>query len=103
MIINPVVHIIAAILDHPSVFMGGPSQQSIRKAERMIDALQSSGYKIVSEKDAERYMHLAKAICRMQGIDPDELISDHGHEAWELLGYETVQQEMHDSDKYRSR
>lgn len=30
---------IAAILDHPSVYMGGPSQQSIRKAIKIIEAL----------------------------------------------------------------
>jgi len=30
---------IASILDHPSVYMGGPSQQSLRKAIRIIEAL----------------------------------------------------------------
>ncbi len=30
---------IAAILDHPSVYMGGPSQNSMRKANSIIDAL----------------------------------------------------------------
>jgi len=30
---------IASILDHPSVFMGGPSPQSVRKAIRIIQAM----------------------------------------------------------------
>ena len=30
---------IASILDHPSVYMGGPSQQSVRKAIKIIQAL----------------------------------------------------------------
>lgn len=31
---------IAAILDHPSVFMGGPSRQNMKKAEKIIYYLQ---------------------------------------------------------------
>lgn len=30
---------IASALDHPSVFMGGPSQQSVRKAIRIVSML----------------------------------------------------------------
>ena len=48
----------------------------------------------------EKYRALAKAICRMQGLDPDEIISDHGHECWELVGYETVQQEVRDNETF---
>jgi hypothetical protein len=31
---------IASMLDHPSVFMGGPSQQNQRKADRIIQHLE---------------------------------------------------------------
>lgn len=30
---------IAAMLDHPSVFMGGPSPQSVRRAVRIVERL----------------------------------------------------------------
>lgn len=31
---------IASIIDFPSVYMGGPSQQSVRKAIKIIEALE---------------------------------------------------------------
>lgn len=37
------VWLIASMLDHPSVFMGGPSQRSIRRARDIIDALKAEG------------------------------------------------------------
>ena len=40
---DPVVVSIAHILDHPSVYMGGPSQQSLRKAQRIVAYLEESG------------------------------------------------------------
>jgi hypothetical protein len=43
-----------------------------------------------------RYEALARAECRRQGIAPDELISDAGHVAWELVGYEAARKEMPD-------
>lgn len=45
---------------------------------------------------ASRYEALARAECRRQGIAPDELISDAGHAAWELVGYEAARKEMPD-------
>ncbi|HQT78001.1 MAG TPA: hypothetical protein PLD10_13180 [Rhodopila sp.] len=45
---------------------------------------------------AKRYEALARAECRRQGIAPDELISDAGHAAWELVGYEAAKREMPD-------
>ena len=42
---------IAAILDHPSVYMGGPSQQSIRKAIRIVEILLKE-YEIQPRKEA---------------------------------------------------
>ena len=33
---------IASILDHPSVYMGGPSQASMRKADEIIMSLENS-------------------------------------------------------------
>jgi hypothetical protein len=38
------VHIIASMLDYPSVYMGGPSRASRRKAERIWQTLQDEGY-----------------------------------------------------------
>lgn len=35
-------HVIASILDHPSVYMGGPSQNSLRKADRIVKFLVES-------------------------------------------------------------
>ncbi len=49
---DPVVANIAAILDYPSVYMGGPSQQSLRKAQRIVDYLQRSGL-IQKRKDED--------------------------------------------------
>ena len=43
-----------------------------------------------------KYMLLAKALCRMQGIDPDEIIDDRGDEAWMLVGYDTARKEWND-------
>lgn len=33
----------ASIMDHPSVFMGGPSQQNLRKAKSIADMLEEFG------------------------------------------------------------
>lgn len=40
-----------------------------------------------------RYRAVASALCRERGLVPDELISDAGHEVWELVGHEAVQKE----------
>ena len=34
---------IAQFLDHPSIYMGGPSRVSLRKAEKIMDYLQEEG------------------------------------------------------------
>jgi RecJ-like exonuclease len=34
---------IASIIDHPSVFMGGPSHNSMRKAQRIVTELKREG------------------------------------------------------------
>lgn len=34
---------IASIIDHPSVYMGGPSHNSMRKAERIVTELKREG------------------------------------------------------------
>lgn len=51
---------------------------------------------IAKERDhyAKLYEALAKAECKRQGIPPNEQISDAGHEAWELVGYEAACKEM---------
>lgn len=38
-----VKRMIACILDSPSVFMGGPSQNNLRRAGQIMDALEGSG------------------------------------------------------------
>lgn len=43
-----------------------------------------------------RYRAVSRALCRARGINPDELISDAGHEAWELAGHEAVIQDKAD-------
>lgn len=51
---------------------------------------------IAVERDcyAKLFEALAKAECKHQHIRPDEQISDAGHEAWELVGYEAACKEM---------
>lgn len=41
--LDKAVWLIASMLDHPSVFMGGPSQRSIRRARDIIKALKTEG------------------------------------------------------------
>lgn len=43
-VLDPVLWLIASVLDYPSVYMGGPSQHSRRKAQRIIDALDAEGW-----------------------------------------------------------
>ncbi len=50
----PEVHIIAAMLDYPSIYMGGPSARSIDKAVRIIAALGAAGFQ-VREANDERH------------------------------------------------
>ena len=38
----------------------------------------------------EQYRLLAHAYCRTAGIAPNELISDAGHEAWELAAHDAI-------------
>lgn len=42
--------LIASVLDYPSVYMGGPSMQSRKKAERIIEALDAEGWTLTQEK-----------------------------------------------------
>ena len=35
---------LASILDHPSVYMGGPSHGSMRRAARIVDELEAGGH-----------------------------------------------------------
>ena len=44
-----IISIIASSFDHPSVFMGGPSQRSKRKAESLLHALGEYGFRIEGE------------------------------------------------------
>ncbi|CAH2606251.1 conserved protein of unknown function (plasmid) [Rhodovastum atsumiense] len=41
------IHIIASCIDFPFVYIGGPSQQSRRLAERIVEALRWEGFEIV--------------------------------------------------------
>lgn len=40
---DPAIVNIALILDHPSLYMGGPSQQSLRRAEKIVRWLEHAG------------------------------------------------------------
>jgi hypothetical protein len=53
-ILEPRVHIIASTLDYPSVYMGGPSKQSIQKAERIIAALEREGYVLADVEASDK-------------------------------------------------
>ena len=44
---------IASILDHPSVFMGGPSQHNLRKAERVLEHMAKSMKLLTALADEE--------------------------------------------------
>lgn len=48
------------------------------------------------ERYGRLYEALARAECRRQGIDPDDIIADGGHLAWHLVGYEAAVKEMPD-------
>lgn len=42
---------IASILDWPSVYMGGPSPGSRRRAKHLIESLRDAGYVIAKNKE----------------------------------------------------
>lgn len=50
-----VTRIIAADLDYPSVYMGGPSHNSLRKAERIVKYLIESKRLVASQCDHSGY------------------------------------------------
>lgn len=45
-----VEHVIGVALDKPSLYMGGPSQGSRRKAQDVMEALDNHGYEVVKVK-----------------------------------------------------
>jgi hypothetical protein len=59
-----IVEAMAYSLDHPSVYMGGPSQHSKRAAERALDAAMAAGLaEAIRPKEVERYAeHLAVSL-----------------------------------------
>lgn len=40
------------------------------------------------------YEGCARALCIRDGINPDDVISDSGHLAWQLHGYDEAQKQM---------
>lgn len=48
---------IAAMLDHPSVYMGGPSQRNMRRAEQIIAAVAP----IIAAQERERALAIAQS------------------------------------------
>jgi hypothetical protein len=49
LILDGALWVIASCLDHPSVYMGGPSQRSVERARRIVQALQAEGFQIMRE------------------------------------------------------
>ena len=45
--------VIACSLDHPSVFMGGPSERNQRKADAILAALSAAGWVVVPREATE--------------------------------------------------
>lgn len=43
-------HLVASVLDHPSLYMGGPSKGNIRKAQGIRKALELAGFAITPPK-----------------------------------------------------
>ncbi|MGG5810985.1 hypothetical protein [Falsiroseomonas sp. CW058] len=49
---HPALWLIASVLDHPSVYMGGPSPHSRRNARRIIEALEAEGWALTKMGEA---------------------------------------------------
>lgn len=70
---------------------------------RMIEGPHEWGYRDPTDgsfiKDnapfemATDMMRLAKALCRTMDIEPDDSISDGGHQAWQMVMYVAIQRE----------
>ena len=66
---------IAAMLDHPSVYMGGPSQRNMRRAEQIIAAVAP----IIAAQERERAIIAAASALDAYGkwngeITPERLM-----------------------------
>lgn len=68
----------------------------------VFDWLDDSELRRLQRRD-RLYEALARAECRRQGIDPDDVIADGGHLAWHLVGYEAALLELVRSGGDRSR
>lgn len=50
---------IAAMLDHPSVYMGGPSQRNMRRAEQILAAVTP----LIAAAERERCAKVAESVA----------------------------------------
>lgn len=68
---------IALILDHPSVYMGGPSQNNLRRADRIMDALERGGRLVPTTCTHDAYDEAINGIacpsCGMHMMTTTEL------------------------------
>lgn len=69
-----IVHLIAQMLDHPSVFMGGPSHGNKLNAERILKGLERSGFEIV-----EAMERIEASAVHPRGGEPTSLPAPARH------------------------
>lgn len=63
--------VIACFLDHPSVFMGGPSERNQRKADAILAALSAAGWVVVPREPTEAMLDaaFADAVAWLERVD----------------------------------
>ena len=88
-----VTEIMARAYDHPSAFMGGPSHQGRKTAERQILALKEAGWEHVRSEAIQRVLRGGNHLALLIGADHppysatcDEALEHYGscdaYEAW---------------------
>ena len=63
--------LIAAIIDHPSVYMGGPSRNSMRKAENIIESLERGKRLVPTTCDHRGWVRLELPVKHRGTYCPD--------------------------------
>ena len=70
--------VIACFLDHPSVFMGGPSERNQKKADAILAALSAAGWLVVPVEPTQRMVNrgLERADIDWRAASEDEALCD---------------------------